>query len=280
MEKTLSKYKIGLLILILFAVALAVLVLVQAGTTKTDTTTNNAASNIADTLNNYVDSNSTIPATLAEAGVKNVPSTISYQKLSDSSYKFCVTYKGSSSGFDASGVASDLVTGSLSSDFGSATDNTELNIDSTYHKGVNCQTVQPSYITPVSSEPCIGAKGTNCTDSGSQTTTLCDYGPVQTGGCSLHCSTVTSGVTAGTAPKVVDGTISTVTGSGSSLVLTVADAKNVTYTVSVTSSTSYYDSSCNSLDATDIQSGDEVRVSYPSATNNHVVASEIDDLSW
>lgn len=280
MEKTLSKYKIGLLVLMLFAIAMTVLVLVQAGSTKTDTNTNNAASNIADTLNNYVDSNNTIPATLAEASVKNVPSTISYQKLSDSSYKFCVTYKGNSSGFDASGVASDLVTGSLSSGFGSSSDNTELNIDSTYHKGVNCQTVQPSYITPVSSQPCIGVQGTNCTNSGTQTTTLCGYGPTQTGGCSLRCSTATSGTSTGTALKVVDGTVSTVTGSGNTMVLTVKDAKNVTYTVSVTSSTSYYDSSCNSFDPTNLQSGDEVRVAYPSEVNNHVVASEIDDLSW
>lgn len=278
MEKTLSKYKIGLLVLTLFAVAMTVLVLIQAGSTKTDTNTNNAASNIADTLNNYVDSNNVIPTTLAEAGVKHVPSTISYQKLSDSSYKFCVTYKGSSSGFDASGVASDLVTGSLSSDFSSPNDNTELNIDSTYHKGVNCQTVQPSYVTPITPEPCIGVNGAQCQGGNTPTTTLCDYGPVQTSGCSLRC--VTSGNTTGLAPKIIDGTVSNVTGSGNSMVLTLKDSKNVTYTVSVTGSTSYYDSSCNSFDTTNLQSGDEVRVAYPSEVNNHAVATEIDDLSW
>jgi hypothetical protein len=278
MEKTLSKYKIGLLVLMLFAVALAVLVLIQAGSTKTDTNTNNSASNIADTLNNYVDSNNMIPATLAKAGVKNVPSTISYQKLSDNSYKFCVTYKGSSSGFDASGVASDLVTGSLSSDFGSSSGSTELNIDSTYHKGVNCQTVQPSYITPITPQSCIGV-GTLCQSNTTPTTTLCDFGPAETSGCSLRCSTSNSGTAS---PKLldVDGTLTNVTGNGNTTVLTVKDSKNVTYTVSVTSSTSYYDSSCNSFDPTNLQSGDEVRVAYPSAVNNHVVASEIDDLSW
>ena len=281
MEKSLSKYKIGLLVLMVFAVAMAAIVLVQASATKADTKTNNTASNIADALNNYIDSNGTIPATLAGAGVKQVPSTISYQKLSDSSYKFCVTYKGNSSGFDATGVVSDLMTGSLSTDSGDSGGNTDLLIDSMYHKGANCQTVQPAYITSVTSEPCIGPAGTNCTDSNTQTTTtLCDYGPDTSGGCSLHCGSGTGSNTAGTAPKSVDGTVSNVTGSGNNLVLTMEDAKNVTYTVSVTSSTGYYDSSCNSLDASNIQSGDEVRVAYPSAVDNHVVATEIDDLSW
>jgi hypothetical protein len=281
MGNQLRKYKLGLGVLLLFAVAITVVVLVQASSTKADTQTNNTASSIADTLNTYVDSNSVIPDSLAQAGVKNVPSAVSYQKISNSSYKFCVTYKGNSSGFDATGVVSNLVTGSLGTGSGaSGIGNTDLFIDSTYHKGANCQTVTPSYITP-QPQPCLGLRGAPCVNGGNPTTTtLCDYGPVETGGCSLHCSTTTPGAVAGTAPKVVDGTVSNISGSGSSLVLTVQDAKNVTYTVSVTTSTGYYDSSCSSLDPSNVQSGDEVRVSYPSAINNHVVASEIDDLSW
>lgn len=285
MEKTLAKYKIGLAVLMLFAIAMTVLVLIQASSTKSDTQTNNSASTIADTLNNYVDTNDTIPATLAEAGVKSVPSAVNYTKISDSSYKFCVTYKGNSSGFDASGVATNLLTGQLDPGSGGSSDNAVLTIDTTYHKGANCQTVTPSFITPTPL-PCEGTNGAQCISPTNPSITLCDYGPVQSGGCSLRCKTAVSGTTPGTGPKVIDGTVSNITGSGTSLVLTISDTKNVTHQISVNSGTVYDDSSCTTLDSSNIQSGDEVRivvdsaVTYPASATDHVLAAEIDDLSY
>jgi hypothetical protein len=105
MNKSLLKYKIAFLVLLLLTVGIAGLVLIEASTTKHDTNTNDTANNIATQLNSYVETSQTIPGSLRQAGVKSVPKTISYQKLSSSSYKFCVTYKGTSSGFDAPGVA-------------------------------------------------------------------------------------------------------------------------------------------------------------------------------
>jgi hypothetical protein len=287
MDKRLSKYKAGLAVLMVLALALVAVVLVQASATKVDTKTNNTASSIADTLNNYVDTNNVIPATLAGAGVKSVPSTISYQKLSDGSYKFCVTYKGNSSGFNAGGVATDLLSGQLGAGAGDSSGNTDLTIDATYHKGANCQTVQPSYITTPSPQPCLGVKTALCVNPTPQgSTTLCGYGPVQANSCSLRCSTSNSSIKAATTPKIIDGTVSTVTGSSTGLTLTISDAKNATHQVSVNSSTSFYDSSCDPVDSSTIQTGDQVRitvdaaVTYPGGTDSHVMASEIDDLSY
>jgi hypothetical protein len=146
---TVAKYKIGLAVIMLFVIVLLIFVVVQASATKQDNNTYNQANNIADTLNNYIDTNLVIPASLSEAGVNNVPSTISYQALSSSSYKFCVDYKSTSSGFDTSGVETELITAadrnaniaSNGNDY--YANNSYLYIDSTHHKGENCQTITP-----------------------------------------------------------------------------------------------------------------------------------------
>jgi len=142
---SLAKYKIGLGILSLFAVVLLVIVLTQANATRQDTNAYNQATTIANTLNNYVDNNGVIPLSLSDAGVSNIPTSVSYQKLSDSSYKFCVNYKTTSSGFDTTGVESELVTGSTdqSSSYSTSNLNTDLYLDSTHHKGENCQSITP-----------------------------------------------------------------------------------------------------------------------------------------
>jgi len=288
MKTTLLKYKIGLLILFVFAIVLVGMVIVQASGTKQDTKTNTAAQDIADKLNNYVSDNNTVPATLADAGAKNVPSSISYTKLSDTSYKFCATYKGNSSGFDASGVATDLMTGSVDSTPNLPVDNTELIIDSTYHKGANCQTVQS---TPIfTGDPCSSAtNATWCADnSGSNTSSasspsLCDFGMSNTSGCQTKCDATTKT----TAERVIDGTVTEVSSAGTNaMVLSVKDTKNALHQVSVTSNTSYFDSSCTTLDASNFQTGDEVRVIddsavvYPGGFNDKVTATELDDLSY
>lgn len=144
----LRKYLIGLGALMVFVVVLVVMVLVQAGGFKEDTKTYKAADAASQKLNDYVSSNQTIPSSLDEAGVKDVPSSISYTKLSSSKYKFCATYNSDSNGFDTAAVESDILTaqtgGTASSDtFTGSSSNYDLYISPTHHKGANCQTVEP-----------------------------------------------------------------------------------------------------------------------------------------
>lgn len=290
MKTTLLKYKIGLVILFAFAVVLVGVVLVQASGTKQDTKTNNSAQDISDKLNTYVSDNNTVPATLADAGVKNVPSTISYTKLSPTSFKFCATYKGNSSGFDASGVATDLMTGSSSVDStpNLPADNSELFIDTTYHKGANCQTIQTNAI--LSNDPCSSAtNATWCADNSDATNSaaasgLCDYGTTDTSsGCQMRCDATTKTM----AERIIDGTVTAVSGANTSgMVLTIKDTKNAIHQVTVTSNTSYFDSSCTSLDPSNFAVDDQVRiivdaaVVYPGGVNDKVAATELDDLSY
>jgi len=145
-QKSLLKYKIGFTILGIFTVVFLFMVISQAQATKDDSNTYNSASTISDTLNQYIIDSGVVPISLNSAGVHSVPSTISYQKLSDISFKFCVYYKTTSSGFDPSATVTNLLTSSLSSNQTSPTDNTYLYVDPTHHKGNNCQKINPSYL--------------------------------------------------------------------------------------------------------------------------------------
>lgn len=294
MKPTLLKYKIGLAVLLAFALVMTGMVMVQASGTKQDTKTNNAASDIADKLNSYVDNNQTVPGSLAEAGAKNVPKTISYTKLSDTSYKFCATYKGNSSGFDATGTATDLLSGSgsgtISNEPNIPVDNSFLTIDPTWHKGANCQTIN-TQVTPIYGNPCTGSGAgsiacvnqNNNNNPNSQQGSLCDYAATSTSnGCVMRCGKITQT----TAERLIDGTVTTVTGSGSSTVLTIKDTKNAVHTVSFGPNTQVYDSTCGTQDASIFQTDDQVRVVvdaavvYPGGVNDHVMATEVDDLSY
>jgi hypothetical protein len=148
-DKQMIRYKIGLLVIGLFTLGLLIWLLVQAGPTRQDVRTDKLANDMADSLNNYTDSNFAIPATLAQAGIHKSSPYISYTKLSDSKYKFCVTYKTTSSDFDPSAAVDNVLTTGMegaailpgdtidtSSDF-----NSDLYIPTSHHKGVNCQTV-------------------------------------------------------------------------------------------------------------------------------------------
>lgn len=294
--KSLLKYKIGLAVLLVFAVGITVLVLIQASATKQDTKTYNSANTIANELNNYIDTNNTIPSSLGQAGIKNVPSTISYVVLSSTSYKFCATYKGSSSGFDAAGTVTDLMTGSLSSDSSSSDTyggNTDLYINPTYHKGANCQTIVPQIIV---STPAVIYNSNSSTSSSSNTSSssssitntystkpLCGYA-YSTGNssCSIRCQSPATT----TASLIINGTVVSYSNYGkSNVTYVVKDSKNQLHTVSVTNDTDYFYSSCKPATNGDIAAGDNVRIIVdsktvnPSAANPNVTAIEIDDFS-
>ena len=145
MHTSLTKYKIGLGVIGLFTVIITIWAVAQASATKQDNNTYNTANNIADKLNTYTDMNNFAPYSLTSIGINNLPSSITYYRLSDSSYRFCIDYKTSATDFSVSSTESDLITSSV----GNSSTNDSLNygnngylyIDTSHHKGNNCQVV-------------------------------------------------------------------------------------------------------------------------------------------
>ena len=151
MRGALRKYYIGLGVLVLFAFVMLVVVVVQGASAKQDNETARRASEIATKLNDYTDTKQQVPASLDAIKVDDVPSTITYTKLSASSYKFCATYKSTSDDFTLSDAASTLTGQSLAQmDPGNSSDTSMYSPDTSYYlytdgphkKGENCQTIQ------------------------------------------------------------------------------------------------------------------------------------------
>lgn len=148
MKNSLLAYKIGLAGIGIFVLALAIYVGTQAGATKQDTQTYNAASSIADKLNSYIDEQGTIPTSLQTVGVSSVPSAITYTKLSDSSFKFCVTYKTKDDGFGSSSSLVGTIAAMESPTFNSSSStNDTLYISPAHKKGADCQTITPPFLS-------------------------------------------------------------------------------------------------------------------------------------
>jgi hypothetical protein len=92
MRASLTPYKIGALIATLISVGIFVGGVHYAHLKQQDERTQNTAFNISDKLSVYADDKQQLPTSLGSAGINNVPSTISYKKISASSYRLCVTY--------------------------------------------------------------------------------------------------------------------------------------------------------------------------------------------
>jgi hypothetical protein len=156
MQRSLTKYRLGLSVIGLFTLVILVIVLMQASATKQDQQTFNAANNIATKLNGDT-YNGVAPDSLSQAGITDAPNTITYTKTGYSSYQFCATYKQASTDFSASDVAQNVVmrgfsggAGSGANDQASYNNLPDLEINPVHHKGVNCQTVNLyNYNTPV-----------------------------------------------------------------------------------------------------------------------------------
>jgi hypothetical protein len=97
-----KKYYIGLVVLALLVLGLVGYTVYQGGLTKQDKKTAEAASSVADKLNSYIQQNYKVPASLAAAGIKDVPKEVTYSKLSNDRYKLCVTYKADLRGYGVS----------------------------------------------------------------------------------------------------------------------------------------------------------------------------------
>lgn len=290
MKSHLLKYKIGLAVIALFTLGIVGFVVMQASATKQDTKTNSAANDIANKLNAYITDNQTVPTSLAQAGVKNAPATITYQKLSEDSYKFCATYKANSSGFDAASAVAEVASGGTA-DTGSSTftDTSSLFIDTTYHKGTDCQTIKP-LIAQTQPAQCSSATSTSIclpgnpsstlTSPSTAATSLCGYDSKSRKGCLIRCIKSTES----TALNSTDDTITTITTVGGTTMMNATDTKGVKHTVTIEPSAKLYNSSCDTVSVAALLVGDQVRVivagqDVPAVQGAKVAASEIDDFS-
>lgn len=148
-----KKYYFGLLIIALFTAGLTVFGLTQAAAGKQDKQTEHKAREIADKLNAHISRTQQIPESLEEAGIKDVPATITYTKKSSREYEFCVVYKADSnySGLSFEGALSGSSLSQLNrrdqemDDLysGSRLKPRSLYIGYSHKKGENCQTVEP-----------------------------------------------------------------------------------------------------------------------------------------
>lgn len=146
-----KKYYIGLLVIGLVTAGLAVYVLSLGQQSKQDKKTYEKAQDTAEKLNDFIREERTIPGSLAEAGVSDVPESITYEKLSEKEYKFCVTYKANKGygGADITSVATGALYGSMyRGDYEYSKSESEykpstLYLSPYYTKGESCQTIQP-----------------------------------------------------------------------------------------------------------------------------------------
>lgn len=94
-KRSISKYRIGLIIAIILSLGLFAAVLYQAGIKKQDERTQKIADDISSKLSNYVYDKQLVPESLASADIRKVPSAITYKKVDRTSYRFCVAYRSS-----------------------------------------------------------------------------------------------------------------------------------------------------------------------------------------
>ncbi len=143
-KSPLFKFQAGLIVVGVFVLTMLVCVILLASGARQDIKTQKAASKAADKLNSYITSKGAIPGSLNAAGIRDMPRTISYHKVSDSSYKFCVTYKSASKNLSGDALVNAAISGySGASSYDSYTSTESLYIPSTHKKGENCQTIKP-----------------------------------------------------------------------------------------------------------------------------------------
>ncbi|HET8709108.1 MAG TPA: hypothetical protein VFL85_02385 [Candidatus Saccharimonadales bacterium] len=163
--KAIHKYYIGLGVIGAFALVMLIVVVSQGVSARQDNDTYRQATKVADKLNSYVDKNQKVPDSLADAGITDAPSTVSYTKKAADRYEFCVQYKSASDGMNMTDATSTLtekaaeqyygygdVSGSSSSNDYSSYLDSELYLPDAHKAGRNCQTIKP-YIQPTTCVP-------------------------------------------------------------------------------------------------------------------------------
>lgn len=168
-NSAIKKYYAGFALLLVLLIGVLGYTVVKAGDAKTDRATNKGVEKIS----NKLGYGSSVPDSLAAAGITGLPDTIKYTKLSSTQYKICITYKQASGMFDAGWTS--LFGGSFS---GGASDYNTQNssyFDSyviyKHKKGENCQTVKPNTY----SSDYYGSPSSSSGSSGSSTANSCSY---------------------------------------------------------------------------------------------------------
>jgi hypothetical protein len=92
MRASLTLYKIGVVVAVLISVGIFVGGVHWAHLKQQDERTENTAFTIGNKLSSYANDKQQLPASLGSAGIHTVPPTISYKKISATSYRLCVTY--------------------------------------------------------------------------------------------------------------------------------------------------------------------------------------------
>lgn len=145
-----KKYYIGLIIIGLIVAGLAGFTLFQAAGARQDNETERKAQEIATKLNKYVQKNG-VPESLEKADIKDVPSTITYNRKETDKYEFCVKYKNAGGRYESVGLGEVLFSGMTEPRGGASYDDyfsdSDYEASSLYlsyrHKaGDNCQTVK------------------------------------------------------------------------------------------------------------------------------------------
>lgn len=143
-----KKYYLGFLVLTVLTVFATIYTLAQGEAGKKDEETAKKVEKIAPELDEYIYQENKIPQSLDAAGIKDVPSTITYTKLDEERFKFCATFQRASGSFDAGPFA--FLTGLAfrapepEDDSGEERTYFDYYTLSYFHKkGENCQTVKP-----------------------------------------------------------------------------------------------------------------------------------------
>jgi type II secretory pathway pseudopilin PulG len=140
--KNLFKYQIGLAVLGLFVASMAIVLMVQAGAAKEDAQTYTSAGKIADKLDSYIYDKQKIPESLKDANISEENSNVSYKKLSDEKYEFCVTYRAKGNSIDGTSLLTSVIFGDISYEDDDY-EQSRIYLNPTHDKGKNCQTAKP-----------------------------------------------------------------------------------------------------------------------------------------
>ncbi|MBI2592417.1 hypothetical protein HYW36_02995 [Candidatus Saccharibacteria bacterium] len=149
-----KKYYFGLAALFVLTVVFVVITLAQGKSSKRDEQTSKKVESISTKLMDYVYQQNSVPSSLNEAGIQDVPSTITYAKLDSERFKFCAYFDRASSSFDAGPLAflTGLVFRVPTSEASPEEETPYLDSYSlayAHKKGQNCQTVK-NVVTPAS----------------------------------------------------------------------------------------------------------------------------------
>lgn len=147
-----KKYYFGLLALAVLTIVVTAITLSHGQSAKRDEETTKKVTSISTKLMDYIYQRNEVPESLAAADIKDVPSTISYQRLDNERFKFCATFDRDSSSFDAGPFAflTGLVFRPPANEQNSDEEKTYLDgysLAYDHKKGENCQTVKAAVST-------------------------------------------------------------------------------------------------------------------------------------